>query len=324
MPKIKREQKFHTGEEALGKRLDSWLASQPRLGISRSRLQRLIDDGDVRLDGEQVAVKTLLHAGQEITLTLPDVVAARLKSQNIPLDILFEDKDLLIINKPAGLVVHPGAGHLDGTLANALLHHFGPKIQAIFGAERPGIVHRLDKDTSGCLVVAKSEKAFSSLTKQIASHEAGRTYQAIVWGRFDEDRGLIDAPLGRSQTDRRKFAVRLERGKEARTHFVVKERFVHGCLLEIKLETGRTHQIRAHLLSIGRPIVNDPEYGTSPQSVPSQMRDALKKAINRQALHAWRLDVKHPISGKALSVKAPIPPDFLAAEKIFRKPPQLG
>jgi 23S rRNA pseudouridine1911/1915/1917 synthase len=220
-------------------------------------------------------------------------------------------------------VVHPGAGHEDGTLANALLFHLGPKIQALFGAERPGIVHRLDKDTSGCMVVAKSEKAFRSLAKQISSHEAGRTYLALVWGRMDEDRGLIDAPLGRSQTDRRKFAVRLERGKEARTHFIVKERFIHGCLLELKLETGRTHQIRAHMLSIGRPIVNDPEYGAAPQSVPSSLREALRKSISRQALHAWKLDLEHPISGKKLSLTAPIPADFLAATKLLRKPPRF-
>jgi 23S rRNA pseudouridine1911/1915/1917 synthase len=322
MPLKSPVQKFKTGDEAKGKRLDAWLAAQPRVGLSRSRLHKLIEEGRVLVDGAQVAVKTHLKPGQEIVLSLPEATPAKLKSQDIPLNVLFEDKDLLIINKPAGLVVHPGAGHADGTLANALLYHLGGKIQALFGAERPGIVHRLDKDTSGCLVVAKSERAFKSLSTQIASHEAGRTYLALVWGRFDEDKGLIDAPLGRSQTDRRKFAVRLERGKEARTHFLVKERFVQGCLLELKLETGRTHQIRAHLLSIGRPIINDPQYGGTPQSVPSTLRDALKKAITRQALHAWKLELKHPVSGKALSVMAPIPSDFLAAEKLLRKTPR--
>jgi 23S rRNA pseudouridine1911/1915/1917 synthase len=312
-----------TDDDAKGQRLDAWLAAHPKLDLSRSRLHALIGEGAVLLEGEKVAAKTLLRTAQKITLNLPEVKAAKLKSQKIPLNILFEDKDLLIINKPAGLVVHPGAGHADGTLANALLYHLGAKIQALFGSERPGIVHRLDKDTSGCLVVAKSERAFKSLSKQIASHEAGRTYLALTWGRFDEDKGLIDAPLGRSQTDRRKFAVRLERGKEARTHFVVKERFVHGCLLQLKLETGRTHQIRAHLLSIGRPIVSDPEYGGTPQSVPAKLRDALKKAIPRQALHAWKLDVVHPVTRKPLSVEAPIPADFKAAEKLLRKPPRF-
>jgi 23S rRNA pseudouridine1911/1915/1917 synthase len=315
---------YKVDDEGAGKRLDGWLAAQAKIGLSRSRLHALIEDGSVLVDGQRVAAKLKLKPGQHVSLDLPKIKPARLKSQDIPLDILFEDKDLLILNKPAGLVVHPGAGHSEGTLANALLFHLGAKIQALFGAERPGIVHRLDKDTSGCMVVAKSELAFKSLSKQISSHEAGRTYLALVWGRMDEDRGLIDAPLGRSQTDRRKFAVRLERGKEARTHFLVKERFTHGCMLELKLETGRTHQIRAHLLSIGRPIVNDPEYGTAPQSVPVTLRDALKKAIDRQALHAWKLDLEHPVSGKKISVTAPVPPDFLAAAKLLRKPPRLA
>jgi 23S rRNA pseudouridine1911/1915/1917 synthase len=183
-------------------------------------------------------------------------------------------------------------------------------------------VHRIDKDTSGCLAVAKTEKAFRSLSAQIAEHAAGRVYLALCWGRFDEDQGLIDAPLGRSRTDRRKFAVRLEKGKEARTHFKVMERYTHACLLELRLETGRTHQIRAHLLSIGRPIVGDQDYGAVPSGVPSALRDALKKLIPRQALHAWKLELKHPVSGKPLALEAPIPADFLAAQALLRKPPK--
>lgn len=313
---------FKVPETANDQRLDLYLAQSKKLKLSRSQIQKFITQGMVLVDGEAGVSKTPLKTGQQVTVNIPEVKASLSKAQDIPLDVLVEDKDLIIINKPAGLVVHPGAGNPDGTVINALLHHLGPKIQVIFGTERPGIVHRLDKDTSGCMVVAKTQKAFESLSRQIGEHSAGRTYLALVWGKFDENSGTIDAPLGRSRLDRRKFAVRLEKGKHAITHFKVKERFTHATLLELKLETGRTHQIRAHLLSIGRPVVGDPQYGLPPGSLPPTLLQQVRKAIPRQALHAWKLDLKHPSSGKPLHAQAPIPDDFLQARELLLNPPR--
>jgi 23S rRNA pseudouridine1911/1915/1917 synthase len=307
---------------AQDQRLDLFLAASAELKLSRSQIQKHIEAGRVKVDGEAVKSKWPLKAGQEVRVEIPGPEKAHSKAEAIPLNIIFEDKEVLVINKPAGLVVHPGAGNPDGTLVNALLHHLGKKIQVIFSSERPGIVHRLDKDTSGCMVVAKTQKAFESLSKQIAVHSAGRTYQALAWGRFDEDEGSIDAPLGRSRMDRRKFAVRLERGKRAVTHFKVLRRYTLATRLELRLETGRTHQIRAHLLSIGRPIVGDPHYGLAPGSVPSSLVQALRKVIPRQALHAWKLEFKHPLSGKSVLCEAPIPKDFLDAEALLLNPPR--
>jgi 23S rRNA pseudouridine1911/1915/1917 synthase len=313
---------FIVPDTANGQRLDLYLAQSGVLKRSRSQIQKFIDQGLVLVDNETAKSKLPLKAGQKVDVRIPKVKASASKAQNIPLDVLFEDKEVIIINKPAGLVVHPGAGNPDGTVINALLHHLGPKIQAIFGTERPGIVHRLDKDTSGCMVVAKTQKAFESLSRQIGEHSAGRTYLALVWGKFDENQGTIDAPLGRSRLDRRKFAVRLEKGKRAVTHFKVKERFTHAALLELKLETGRTHQIRAHLLSIGRPVVGDPQYGLPPGSLPPSLLQQVRKAIPRQALHAWKLDLKHPLTGKPLHAEAPVPEDFLSARKLLLNPPR--
>ncbi|MES2202071.1 MAG: RluA family pseudouridine synthase [candidate division FCPU426 bacterium] len=305
------------------KRLDLFLATAPELSLSRSQIQKLVESGAVLLDGVRVKSKHPLETGQRIQIDLPVDRPSLLRSQKIPFGILYEDKDLIVVNKPAGLVVHPGAGNPDGTLVNALIEHLGPGLQTIFGSQRPGLVHRLDKDTSGCMVVAKTQDAFKSLTKQIGDHSAGRTYLALVWGRFDEDEGSIDAPLGRSGADRRKFAVRMERGKRAVTHFKVRERFTHAVLLELRLETGRTHQIRAHLSSIGRPIVGDPDYGHAPASLPPALAAAIRKAIPRQALHAWKLELEHPSTGKRMVSEAPIPEDFLLAQHLLTHPPLL-
>lgn len=299
--------------ESAGQRLDHFLAISP-LGISRSQAQKLIALEKVRINGELAPSKTKVKAGQKVRVEVMEAAPDHIKAQKIPLDVVYEDKDLLIINKPAGLVVHPGAGHSEGTLLNALAHRLG---QAKI--ERLGLVHRLDKDTTGCLVVAKNEKAFKSLTKQIATHEAGRTYLALVWGRVEEEEGTIDAPLGRSRMDRRKFTIRVDHGKASITHFKVKERFVHATLLEVRLETGRTHQIRAHLLSIGRPIIGDPGYGGSLQGIPKTVRDLVHAAMNRQALHAWKLKLAQPSGRKAIEALAPIPKDFEKLLALLRR-----
>jgi 23S rRNA pseudouridine1911/1915/1917 synthase len=280
---------------------------------------KLWEQGAVTLDGEQVAPKTALKEGQRLEVALGIPLSSRLEAEDIDLDVLFEDKEFLVLNKPAGLVVHPGAGHSGGTLANALLHYFRKSKSLPGESFRPGILHRIDKDTSGCLAVAKTPLAFRSLSKQIGSHEAGRRYLALVWGSFSEEAGVIDAPLGRSRQDRKKISVRMEHGKEARTHFEVRERFRHASYIELRLETGRTHQIRAHLQSISRPILNDPLYARTPASVPAALAVALKNAIPRQALHAWKLELKHPKTGKILKIEAPLPPDFQKALKILRK-----
>ncbi len=299
-------------------RLDAWLAAQKKLGLTRSKLQKLIESGGVTVDGEQVRGKHKLEGGEKVEIELPPPTPTRLKAQPMKLNILYEDEDLLVIDKPAGLTVHPGAGQPDGTLANAALAHMEDDAD-VGDAARPGIVHRLDKDTTGCIAIAKSQKAHEKLSGQFADKSASRTYLALVWGNFNENSGLIDAPLGRSPKDRRKFTVSMEKGKEARTRFRVKTRFAAGTLLELKLETGRTHQIRAHLHSIGRPVLGDPQYGETPQHVPPFLKTAVGKAIKRQALHAWKLELDHPVSGKRMSFEAPIPADFSAAQAVLKQ-----
>jgi 23S rRNA pseudouridine1911/1915/1917 synthase len=280
-------------------------------------VQALLEQGAVLVDGLQRPPKYNLRGGESVRVTLPKAAPTELKSVNIPLDVLYEDKDLLVINKPAGLVTHPGAGHSDDTLANALLHHCKRSLKPILGDLRPGIVHRLDKDTSGCLVAAKTEPAFVGLQSMIAAHQVTRIYRALVWGDLPEDSGTIDAPLGRG-ADRRRMDVRQAGGKAAVTHFTVLARFPAACELECRLETGRTHQIRAHLKSIGHAVVGDRSYGATPQHVAPGLRVALDKALDRQALHAYELQFRHPVSGRMVKVKAPEPADFRAARKLLK------
>jgi 23S rRNA pseudouridine1911/1915/1917 synthase len=300
-------------------RLDKVLAAELKdRGLSRSRVQQLLDEGRVTVNGEQKPARFGLKGGESLELRLPAQTTTDLKPADIKLKVLYEDEHLVVVDKPAGLVTHPGAGHSDDTLANALLFHAGAKLRSIGGIKRPGIVHRLDKDTTGCLVAAKSEAAFTALQSMIARREVTRLYLALVWGDLRENSGTIDAPIGRGG-DRMKMALRAG-GKPAVTHFTVRERFPHAVELECKLETGRTHQIRAHLAGIGHPVVGDPTYGRQPGQLPMELRAGLQKALQRQALHAWKLQFKHPITGKLIQAEAKVPADYVAARALLKKP----
>lgn len=301
-----------------GERLDKALAVLLReRGVSRSQVARLLEEGRVRVDGELAPARRRLQGGERVHVELPRPEAAELKPVPLPLDVLYEDEDLLVVNKPAGLVTHPGAGHSDDTLANALLAHCGPSLKPIQGSLRPGIVHRLDKDTTGCLVAAKTETAFAALQRMLTAREVSRLYLALVWGDLREESGTIEAALGRGP-DRRKMALRSQGGKAAVTHFKVRERFAQACELECRLETGRTHQIRVHLAGIGHGVVGDPSYGRRPDHLPAELSQALAQVLSRQALHAWKLSFIHPRTGKLLRAEAAPPQDYKAARRLLK------
>ena len=281
-------------------RIDRFLAHQ-LTDLSRSRIQVLIDDGYVTVNDVICNnKKDLIKAGDRIQLTTPVATPLDLIAQEIPLDVLYEDEHLIVINKPAGLVVHPAAGHADGTLVNALLAHC-TELSGINGTQRPGIVHRLDKDTSGVIVVAKSDRAHQDLQAQIQAKTAQREYLAIVRGVPKSDSGVIDAPIARHKSDRKKMAV-IDDGRKAITHWQIIERLGHYTLVKFDLETGRTHQIRVHSAHMGWAIAGDPVYG-HPNKEISQY-------IIGQALHAWRLTFTHPVSGELIQNIAPLPEGF--------------
>ena len=284
-------------EELDGARADAALA---QLGeMSRNAAQRLLEDGRVTADGKTLSKSEKLRAGQEITAELPDPVPAEPVAQDIPLDIVYEDDDLLVVNKPAGMVVHPAAGHDDGTLVNALLHHCGDSLGGINGVLRPGIVHRIDRDTTGLLAVAKTDAAMESLAAELAAHHTERVYECIVRGHPDEA-GTVDAPIGRHPKDRKRMAVNARDGKRAVTHYRVLEYFPGYAYVECRLETGRTHQIRVHMAHIGHPIVGDPVYGGGGESF----------GLSGQCLHAKTLCFRHPKTGETLKFTAELPEDF--------------
>ncbi|MEB3292674.1 MAG: RluA family pseudouridine synthase [Synechococcales bacterium] len=283
-----------------GKRLDAYLAAQLP-DLSRSRLQKLIAEGQVQINGMVCAAKKIaVVGGDEITIVLPPVQPLALQPEAIPLDILYEDADLIILNKPAGMVVHPSAGHESGTLVNALLAHC-PTLPGINGIQRPGIVHRLDKDTTGAIAVAKTEQALHHLQAQFRTKTARRTYIAVVQGVPKTEQGTIDQPLGRHPIQREKIAIVPEEkgGRRAVTHWQVKERLGNFSLMEFRLETGRTHQIRVHTASMGYPIVGDPVYGSG--------RKSIKVNLPGQALHAWKLRLQHPVTEAWIEAIAPLP-----------------
>ncbi|GIO26082.1 RluA family pseudouridine synthase [Ornithinibacillus bavariensis] len=264
---------------------------------SRSQVQGWITKGLVSVNDEIVKANYKCQTGDVITWEIPEVEALHIEPENIPISILYEDKDLLVVNKPKGMVVHPSAGHQSGTLVNALLYHCND-LSGINGVERPGIVHRIDKDTSGLLVVAKNDKAHSSLAGQLANKDVERKYEAIVHGVINHDSGMVDAPIGRDPNDRQRMAV-VDNGKHAVTHFHVLERFKEYTYVECRLETGRTHQIRVHMRYIGYPLVGDPKYG------PRKTFD-----IGGQALHAKVLGFTHPTTGEWLHFEVDAPPYF--------------
>lgn len=307
-------------EQAEGQRLDRWLA-ECTADLSRTRLKALILDGQLRMNGVTVtdpsaSVKPLAT----YELILPPVKDATPQPEDIPLQIYFEDEHLIVLEKPAGMVVHPAPGSYDGTLVNALLHHCGDSLSGIGGVARPGIVHRLDKDTSGVMMAAKSEKAHVKCAKLFAKHTLDRRYQALVWGLPAERVGTIDAPIGRNKYDRKKQAIS-ETGKDAITHYqTLRDLPPFSALVECKLETGRTHQIRVHMSAMGYGIIGDPLYGTPLRSaqMPDQIgRDVLAqlRQFERQALHAAHLGFVHPITGETLAFDSPLPADMLGLVK---------
>jgi len=294
--------------EMAGWRLDRALATLLPT-YSRERLKALISSGQVMSSGQLARDPSAkAKAGTPFSIAVPPPAVAHNEAQDIPIEIVFEDDHLLVVDKPAGMVVHPAAGNYDGTMVNALLHHCQGRLSGIGGVARPGIVHRIDKDTSGLLVVAKTDPAHEGLAAQFAKHSIERRYAAIVAGLPKTGSGTVDANLARSSTDRKKIAiVSVGRGKRAVTHWRLVETLKQATLMECQLETGRTHQVRVHMASIGHPLLGDPVYGRS----RAEHRDVLKRLeFNRQALHAARLGFIHPITGGTLTFDSPIPSDM--------------
>jgi 23S rRNA pseudouridine1911/1915/1917 synthase len=337
--------RLEAGPEAAGTRLDQWLTQRLGADFSRSRVQALIRQGAVTVGGKPVADPgRKLKAGEAVEVSLPEPEPAEPLGEDIPLDILYEDSELIVINKPVGLVVHPGAGNWTGTLVNALIHHCGDSLSGIGGVRRPGIVHRLDKDTSGVMVVAKTDRAHKALSEAFADHglESGleRAYMALVWGSPERNVGTIDAPLGRASDRVRRAVVPKDRAdaRHAVTRYTVLERFGGvsdaarrgqnvaadgslASLIECRLETGRTHQIRVHMAHIGHPVIGDQDYGqafrTKANRLPEPLR-TLAKDFPRQALHAKLLAFSHPVTGEMMRFEAPMPADMAVLVAGFR------
>ena len=280
-----------------GKRIDTYITSKSE--YSRAMIQKMMDNGNILVNGKKVKVSYKVQADDEITIKEQAAKEISLEAQDIPIEVLYEDNDIIVVNKPKGMVVHPANGNPDGTLVNAIMSICKDSLSGIGGEIRPGIVHRLDKDTSGALIVAKNDKSHIKMSEQIKNHEVEKTYIALVKGFVKENEATIDMPIGRSLKDRKKMAVRKE-GKNAGTHFKVIERFPNYTLLEVKIETGRTHQIRVHLSEIGYPIVGDEVYSNGKN----------EWNIHGQCLHAKSLKFKHPITEKEMCIEAPIPEYF--------------
>ena len=280
-----------------GKRIDTYIPSKSE--YSRAMIQKMMDNGNILVNGKKVKVSYKVQADDEITIKEQAAKEISLEAQDIPIEVLYEDNDIIVVNKPKGKVVHPANGNPDGTLVNAIMSICKDSLSGIGGEIRPGIVHRLDKDTSGALIVAKNDKSHIKMSEQIKNHEVEKTYIALVKGFVKENEATIDMPIGRSLKDRKKMAVRKE-GKNAVTHFKVIERFPNYTLLEVKIETGRTHQIRVHLSEIGYPIVGDEVYSNGKN----------EWNIHGQCLHAKSLKFKHPITEKEMCIEAPIPEYF--------------
>jgi 23S rRNA pseudouridine1911/1915/1917 synthase len=274
-------------------------------GLTRSAVQKLMEDGLITLQGKPLKKNTKLASGDCVSVTLPDPEPVDVVPQNIPLDVVYEDDDVIVVNKPVGMVVHPAAGHLDGTLVNALLWHCGDSLSGINGQLRPGIVHRIDRDTSGLIIAAKNDAAHLSLAEQLLDHSLCRTYETLVVGKLREDSGTVDAPIARHPTDRKKMAV-VAGGKRAVTRWQVVERYNGVTRVECRLETGRTHQIRVHMAYLGHPVLGDTVYGAK-KPYPG---------LVGQCLHAKQLRFRHPRTGELVEVSAPLPEYFV---KVVRK-----
>ena len=285
--------------EHAGVRLDAFLSADGAL--TRSQAARLIAEGRVRINGKPAAKSARLSGGETVTVDVLQLRETALPPQNIPLDVVYEDDDVIVVNKPTGLVVHPAPGHPDGTLVNALLHYCGDSLSGIGGEKRPGIVHRIDRDTSGLIIAAKNDAAHLALSAQLKDHSLSRTYECLVTGNMKQDSGTVDAPIGRSSADRKKMAV-VPTGRRAVTHWEVVARYPGVTHLRCRLETGRTHQIRVHMAYIGHPILGDTVYGAK-KPVPG---------LTGQCLHATGLRFIHPRTGEPVELHCPLPPEFTA------------
>ena len=285
--------------EHAGVRLDAFLSADGAL--TRSQAARLIAEGRVRVNGKPAAKSARLSGGETVTVDVPQLRETAMPPQDIPLDVVYEDDDVIVVNKPTGLVVHPAPGHPDGTLVNALLHHCGDSLSGIGGEKRPGIVHRIDRDTSGLIIAAKNDAAHLALSAQLKDHSLSRTYECLVTGNMKQDSGTVNAPIGRSSADRKKMAV-VPTGRRAVTHWEVVARYPGVTHLRCRLETGRTHQIRVHMAYIGHPILGDTVYGAK-KPVPG---------LTGQCLHAAGLRFVHPRTGEPVELHCPLPPEFTA------------
>lgn len=291
---------FSASTEDSGIRVDRFL--QARLpDHSRSAIQKWMEDGCVLVNGKSVAKNYKLSGVCEVLVRIPEPQELQVRAENIPLDIVYEDDDLLVVNKPKGMVVHPAPGNSDGTLVNALLYHCKGSLSGINGVIRPGIVHRIDKDTSGLLMVAKNDRAHLGLAEQIKEHSFDRVYETVVYGQFKEDSGTVNAPIGRHPVDRKRMAVIASHSREAITHFQVLERLNGFTHLRVQLETGRTHQIRVHMAYIGHPVAGDPVYG--PRKVISE--------LHGQCLHAREIGFTHPVTGERMHFSSSLPDYFV-------------
>lgn len=292
---------FSIDRNTEGQRIDRYLSDELE-DRSRSYIQKIMKEGYVKVNQKPVKSNYRLSFGDSVEVTLPEAKEPDIVPENIPLDILYEDQDIIMINKPKQMVVHPAPGHYSGTLVNALMYHCGDELSGINGCMRPGIVHRIDMDTTGSLVVCKNDKTHQSLSEQLKVHSIRRIYVAIVHGNIKEDSGTVNAPIGRHPTDRKKMSTHCKNGRDAVTHYKVLERFGDYTYIQCELETGRTHQIRVHMASIGHPLVGDEVYG--PKKCPF-------KGLQGQTLHARTLGIIHPTTGKYLEVNAPLPEYFI-------------
>ena len=299
--------RHRASEESKNQRLDAFLASSLD-GLTRSQAARLIESGEVAVNGKTAGKSYKLAGGEDIAVTLPEPEPVEAVPQDIPLDVVYEDADVIVVNKPSGMVVHPAPGHPDGTLVNALLYHCAGTLSGIGGALRPGIVHRIDRDTSGLIIAAKNDAAHQYLSAQLADHTLARTYECIVVGKLREDRGTVDAPIARHPTDRKRMAV-VAGGREAVTHWEVIARYPGYTHVRCRLETGRTHQIRVHMAYIGHPILGDTVYGTK-KEVPG---------LTGQCLHAVGLRFLHPRTHEVVELSCPLPDEFTRMLQKIRK-----
>jgi len=303
-------------EEVRGQRLDLFLQSELP-GHSRAFLQKLIEQGHVLVNGKPCKPSHRMHPGDKVSVEIPQPRPLEAAPEAIPLDVLFEDDDLIVVNKPAGLVVHPAAGNAEHTLVNALLHHCRGRLAGIGGVQRPGIVHRLDKGTSGCLVVAKTDVAHQSLVAQFKSRAVKKIYRAVCWGKFERLSGKVETVIGRSERNRKKMSARVARGRLSLTEYRVLKQLDQFALVELTLHTGRTHQIRVHMAHIGHPVLGDATYGRARSPVTDLPAAALEKAghqspfsVARPLLHAYKLGFTHPRTGKFLEFVAPVPEEM--------------